>query len=237
MRITKQCLHCKADFKIPPCRDWREHCCSSLCKRAHAATIKAESVARRTRSCVHCGAIFIARQTQIDAGVGKLCSKACGIKYNHGLLNSAENIAKHVAGMISAHREGRVKRATGPEHPQWTGGLEASIARAKPFMAAKLRAYRKANPHKVKEFSMKRSNGKTGRLPRGFVARLFLLQKKKCTICRRSIANGYHVDHVTPISKGGLHEPLNIQLLCPTCNVRKFAKDPIEYMQSRGFLI
>jgi 5-methylcytosine-specific restriction endonuclease McrA len=74
-------------------------------------------------------------------------------------------------------------------------------------------------------------------LPRGFIAKLFLLQRKKCTICRRSIEAGYHVDHITALAKGGKHEPWNIQLLCATCNVRKSAKDPIEYMQSRGYLL
>jgi len=237
MRIIKQCRNCQKDFHIPQCRDWREHCCSSACKKAHAATEKEKSIARRTRICLQCSTSFVARQTQIDVGQGKFCSKGCGIKFNHDILNSSENVAKRVSGMLQAHTEGRVHRKSGPDHPDWTGGPEASLARAKPFMAEKLRAYRKSNPHKVREFSKKRHGRKTGRLPRGFVAKLFELQRKKCAICKCSVVDKYHVDHITALARGGKHEPNNIQLLCPTCNVRKSAKDPIEYMQSRGFLL
>jgi hypothetical protein len=30
---------------------------------------------------------------------------------------------------------------------------------------------------------------------------------------------------------------LNVQLLCPPCNLKKHAKDPIQFMQERGFLL
>jgi hypothetical protein len=39
----------------------------------------------------------------------------------------------------------------------------------------------------------------------------------------------YHVDHVMPLSKDGLHDKDNIQLLCPKCNLSKAAKDPYEW--------
>lgn len=237
MRISKTCLSCKGSFEIPPCRDHREHCCSSACKRAHAAALRAESIARRTRECLECKKPFVARQTQIDNGQGKFCSIACGLEFNRDLLNSVENQVKRAEGLRAAVKDGRITFRYGPANPTWKGGREASNERLKPKRATYTREYRKRNPHKVKEFSQRRKNGKTGRLPRGFVAKLFALQKGKCPICRCSIADGYHVDHITAISKGGAHSPGNIQLLCPACNVRKSAKDPIDYMQSRGYLL
>ena len=236
-KISKICLSCGAAFLIPPCRDWREHCCSSACKKACAAKAAAISIAERTRVCTQCSCQFVARQTQIDAGEGKFCSKNCGLEHNRAILNSAENKLRRAAGLRAAIAAGRVKYRTGPENPSWTGGKAASYQRAKPGMAAKLRAYRKANPHKVKEFSQRRRGRKTGKLPRGFVAKLFSLQRRKCAICIASISKGYHLDHVTPLSRGGIHAPGNVQLLCANCNLRKAAKDPIEYMQSRGFLL
>lgn len=71
----------------------------------------------------------------------------------------------------------------------------------------------------------------------GYVKVLFRLQLGKCAICRISIKSGYHVDHIKPISKGGTNGKDNIQLLCRTCNLTKSAADPIEFMQSRGFLL
>lgn len=35
---------------------------------------------------------------------------------------------------------------------------------------------------------------------------------------------GLHVDHIKPLSKGGLHEPSNLQLLTPRDNLRKGSK-------------
>ena len=31
----------------------------------------------------------------------------------------------------------------------------------------------------------------------------------------------YHVDHITPLAKGGLHHPINLQLITASENVRK----------------
>ena len=68
---------------------------------------------------------------------------------------------------------------------------------------------------------------------------LFLLsaQKNKCAVCKTDIRDGYHVDHIIPIKRGGSNLPNNLQLLCAPCNLSKGAKDPIVFMQQRGFLL
>lgn len=70
-----------------------------------------------------------------------------------------------------------------------------------------------------------------------YIKNLILLQKSKCAVCKTDISKNYHVDHIQPLSKGGTNYPENIQLLCKTCNLQKHAKDPLEFMQSKGFLI
>lgn len=236
-KISKMCLLCGAAFLIPPCRDWREHCCSSVCKRAHAAKTRADDLAARTRKCLVCSTEFVARRTQIDEGQGRFCSKACGLLHNRELLNSETVKQLRAAGLRRAIAAGSITYRHGQDNPCWKGGRAASDERQRPKRAQYTRNYRKRNPHKVKEFSQRRLGRKTGRLPRGFVAKLFALQRKKCAGCRTSIVDGYHVDHITALSKGGKHVPENIQLLCATCNLRKAAKDPIEFMQSKGFLL
>lgn len=79
--------------------------------------------------------------------------------------------------------------------------------------------------------------GCAGRLSRGLSEKLFKLQRGKCACCRSSINNGFHLDHIEPLSKGGENEDLNIQLLCPSCNKSKHAKHPVDFMQERGFLL
>jgi 5-methylcytosine-specific restriction endonuclease McrA len=133
--------------------------------------------------------------------------------------------------------EGKLVRKSGPDNPQWMGGPKAYLARLpKSVIYERTKAYRKANPEKVREFTQRRHGRKYGKLPRGTVAGLLKLQRGKCAICA-TVLSKYHVDHVMPLAKGGKHERLNIQLLCPTCNVRKAAKDPIQYMQELGRLL
>lgn len=61
-------------------------------------------------------------------------------------------------------------------------------------------------------------------------------QRGLCTVCREPFGK-YHVDHIVPLSRGGTNDKHNIQLLCASCNIKKHAKDPIEFMQSRGYLL
>ena len=42
-----------------------------------------------------------------------------------------------------------------------------------------------------------------------------------CGICKEFIEGDFHVDHVIPLSKGGLHCYANVQPAHPACNLRK----------------
>lgn|SRR5574340_182965 len=97
-----------------------------------------------------------------------------------------------------------------------------------------------ANPeakrvHDQNRRSRKLANG--GRLSPGIADRLFKLQRGKCACCHASIEDGNHIDHVIPLALGGPNEDWNVQLLCQACNRSKGAKHPVEFMQSRGFLL
>lgn len=75
------------------------------------------------------------------------------------------------------------------------------------------------------------------RLAAADIALLLKRQQGKCAACRCGLAGKYEIDHIEPISRGGTNHRLNFQLLCRTCNRRKGAKDPIKFMQEKGFLL
>jgi 5-methylcytosine-specific restriction endonuclease McrA len=51
--------------------------------------------------------------------------------------------------------------------------------------------------------------------------------------CGVSLAAGYDVDHITPVSRGGENWPSNLQLLTPSCNKSKNDKTMAEWMLTR----
>jgi 5-methylcytosine-specific restriction endonuclease McrA len=51
------------------------------------------------------------------------------------------------------------------------------------------------------------------------------------------LGDNYHIDHIMPLALGGSNTDDNIQLLRQRCNNQKCAKHPVDFMQSRGFLL
>lgn len=178
------------------------------------------------------------KKSQLDAGIGDFCSHKCW--WNAGA--KARMCAPEMLAFAAQRRRASIaangtKHGRGPEHHSWKGGREAYIERSRDKSRARVKAYRKANPSKVREFTQRRKQRKLGRLPRGTIDQLHTMQRGKCAVCRNKLQNNFHVDHIVPLAKGGQHEATNVQLLCPPCNVRKSAKDPIDFMQERGFLL
>lgn len=81
----------------------------------------------------------------------------------------------------------------------------------------------------------KANNG--GELSKGIASKLFKLQRGACPVCSCHLGDGYHIDHVMPFALGGKNDDSNVQLLCARCNFTKHKKHPIDFMQSRGFLL
>lgn len=98
--------------------------------------------------------------------------------------------------------------------------------------------YKKQNLDKCREWRHNRENKMLGgNISSGIIEKLYLLQKGKCACCKSKLGNKYHLDHIVPISKGGSNTDENVQLLRDICNMNKSAKDPIDYMQSKGYLL
>jgi 5-methylcytosine-specific restriction endonuclease McrA len=231
-KLRFDCVVCQKPMWFPASKHAKYFTCGQECKSIRLEQIRQS----KKRLCATCGKVFFPRFAQIKQGQGKFCSQKCNIAKNE-LSKTEEATKKRVASYKKTMEAKGYK--TGPEHPRWKGGQKATAARRLASGKAKesVKKYRKNNPEKVREFTLRRKSKLYGRLPPGFIKGLLLLQKNKCAICKTDISNKYHVDHIVPLAKNGEHKADNIQLLCPSCNVRKSSKDPIDYMQSLGFLL
>lgn len=54
-------------------------------------------------------------------------------------------------------------------------------------------------------------------------------QKGRCYWCSEKAGDAYHVDHVTPLAKGGSNGPENLVIACPTCNLSKGGKHVMDF--------
>lgn len=88
------------------------------------------------------------------------------------------------------------------------------------------RQWQLANPDKVAEYTSKR---------RALLAAVYVEDVERIVVwgrdeghCRKCSAfvpfKDFHLDHVIPISKGGVHSYYNVQTLCAPCNLSKGAK-------------
>jgi Zn-finger nucleic acid-binding protein len=110
-RITKLCRQCAAPFSIPPCRDWREHYCSSTCRKAYDAARAAEL----DRVCPVCGCAFKNRRN-IEI---RTCSPQCA-----GILavGRQQNETWKNNRLKSWTANGNAQKAKkGPLNPRFTG--------------------------------------------------------------------------------------------------------------------
>lgn len=100
--------------------------------------------------------------------------------------------------------------------------------------------WRLANPERRKAHHQNRrarKEGNGGKLSSGIVSTLLKLQRGLCACCAKPLGKSFHLDHIVPLALGGQNSDDNVQLLRQRCNNQKGAKHPVDFMQSRGFLL
>lgn len=234
------CTECGKRMWLPPSKAQSYKRCGPACGERHQ--FKAKTASLITQLCETCGIEFHPRPYLVAHGWGRFCSQKCNAGLAEGRARP-ENVAKRVASRKASRAEGKWEPLRGEDNPRWKGGE----AKCRPLRnrakidsgrsAAYTRAWRRAHPDKVKEQNHRRGAFRAGRLPKGSVAKIRAAQKDRCAICRIGLAGGGHLDHIQPISKGGPHLPGNLQFLCAPCNVRKHAKDPLDFMRELGRLL
>jgi len=89
------------------------------------------------------------------------------------------------------------------------------------------RQYAKINHIRIRSYWQRRrarARAAEGFWRRTDIERLFIDQSGRCAYCLKDLGADFHVDHVTPLSKGGSNWPSNLALACPPCNWKKSAR-------------
>jgi hypothetical protein len=93
--------------------------------------------------------------------------------------------------------------------------------------------YWKANKAKHAALGHRRralQRGSGGSFTVADIKRIYKAQMGLCLYCTRALNGVYHIDHKTPVSRGGSNDPKNLCCACPRCNRRKSARTALEFM-------
>lgn len=222
-----------------------------LCRRGHRHEGQDRSLRYASGACIECQAEN-ARQRRRMNGASMDAVHARWAQNNRDkvrqyqkdfrLRNRDEHLAAARAYRLSHKAEAAARqRAYRRRNPEKFKTYEQSRNRP-PDFREKQRRYRAGwaarNRDRVSEYAHKRGDAKLRRLPRGTIRRIGDAQKWVCAICSGDLrVTGFHKDHVMPLALGGQHITENIQLLCPTCNLRKGKKHPQGGLRRRPGLI
>lgn len=144
---------------------------------------------------------------------------------------NAERLSASVAVYYEAHKseiakyQASYRVAYKEENPEKYAASKAAWTKANPE-AVRLKAYTRR---------VRKSSG--GSLSKGLITKLHKLQRGLCPCCTLPLGDKYHLDHMMPLALGGSNTDENMQLLRATCNMQKGSKNPVDFMQSRGFLL
>jgi 5-methylcytosine-specific restriction endonuclease McrA len=104
-------------------------------------------------------------------------------------------------------------------------------------MAAHTRAHDLNNPDNVRSRVERRKSRDEAAGPRYSdldIAYLLMAQDDRCAYCTVALDGAGHVDHMTPLAKGGTNARDNLVLACFQCNTEKHAKTAHEYFWWRS---
>lgn len=107
------------------------------------------------------------------------------------------------------------------------------------------REWAQQNPRRVRARTSRRravEHDASGEHTGSDIIRLWHRQNGRCFWCGDRTSTSpdedehYHIDHIIPLSKGGTDWPRNLCISCPSCNLRKQARWPIEWVYERRML-
>lgn len=158
------------------------------------------------------------------------------------IVKNAKIYTERAAAWLKANRE----RARLGNIRRYYEDIEESRAKARAQYAKNpesvkrsIKKYKEKEENRIKlrvRWSNRRAlkRNADGKHTKQDVDALLAQQNNCCKACDADLLiSGFHVDHIFPLSRGGSNWPWNLQILCPTCNISKNAKDFEKWKASR----
>ncbi len=235
MPIQKTCISCGAEFKVPPCRSSAQYC-SIPCIPKKGSDSPRWTGGLILSKCLECGKETRVKKSHAKRGAGKYCSYQC-MGIGNGKIHSARAYEKRIIKNCKVcKKEVRIK----PSHVDIEGTYCSKICMRCDY---KTRLLGDTNPNfrhgkaHLSGFYQETRKNADGFYDKDYPKKLYILQKKKCANCKKSLKGKWHLDHITPIARGGTNWTWNLQILCPHCNCSKNAKDPFIWARENGRLL
>ena len=238
--VTVACAVCGAGFTVKAADAGRRKTCSRACAGTLRRGGRPLTNGDGTATCRACGETKRLRAfpRRTDGQIRGECTGCRATRQRDGhARRRAERGRVYPPPAKTCGACGETKPAG--DFPFRKGALDGLGWRCRPCQSAYYRTWRRRDPVARRAYgaawrSACRRKGAPGTFSPADVLRLWHRQRGECARCgvrfgKRPEDGGYHVDHVTPVSRGGSNWPRNLQLLCPTDNLRKNAKTPAEY--------
>jgi len=194
-----------------------------------------------TRQCVHCGQLLpltaFRKNGNSLGGYTRGC-RPCLLKRDKDRLADLDPAVREER--LERYRRGRAEyRKKNADAVRYRKA--DYYQRTKHQHLEKARRWRRENPERLRELAKGWYARRYRKIRDGVAAaeqaNWAMAQKKVCHWCGKRCARSYHIDHIVPLARGGRHELNNLAIACPTCNLRKNARDPIEWAQMIGKLL
>ena len=192
-------------------------------------------------ACKQCGGVVPPRDKNCGGNQPGFCSDVCRAlrqrhTYNRWVAANREKVLKKHAEYRRGYKESKAdyfrtfyqqnKDRRKRESIEW---YHANAERA----GQRQRVYAAAHPEQTRATGRRSANKRRAIKAKVFVESVdpqvvFTRDKGVCGICKHPVdpASKWEIDHMIPISKGGAHGYVNVQLSHRRCNRQKHAKLP-----------
>ena len=192
------------------------------------------------KKCLECGKVFL----PIGTRPRKFCGLKCrDVSKRKQRVNEADGTArcarcrewKPLAEFVRG-RFGRPHSHCKPCNSDWFAGrLGSPPEKRKPYRPAfKLTDEQKRENKRAANHMQHQARRAAGPKPHKLdIQSMMCRQDARCSYCRELLSGRFHIDHKTPVSRGGRNDLENLHLTCGRCNMTKGAMTHEEFLVSK----